>query len=45
MDLYFMPFSKTYFPNRMNTLKNIKTIFEKLHFDISAAKNIYAELK
>ena len=45
MDLYFMPFSKDYFPDRKNTLKNIKTVFEKLHFDITFAENIYAELK
>lgn len=41
MDLYYMPFANSEIPSKKQISKNIKILFEKIHFDIKHANELY----
>ena len=45
MDLYFMPFNKTYFPSKEEILNVIKHSFSTIHSDIENIKEIFSKIK
>lgn len=45
MDLYFMPLKNNYTPSQKEVLKNIKTAFDNIHFDLEHSDKIYEGIK
>ena len=44
MDLYYLPINSKYKPSKQAVLSNIKTLFDKIHFDIENIDSIYEKI-